>query len=126
MGDKKWILGLVVLIILIGLAIWGFSANKKSNTSQIAGQSTANYFSEDATVQYFYSDACHWCQEESKVLTKLSEEGYKVKSMNVGVNTNYWKDYNIQGTPTFIAQNGDRLEGYNEYDPLKSWLDQHK
>jgi len=46
--------------------------------------------------------------------------------MNVGENPDLWKQYNIEGTPTFIAANGERLVSFQKKDALKSWLDQHK
>ena len=36
------------------------------------------------------------------------------------------KQYNVTGTPTFIADNGDRLVGFQTKDQLKAFLDQHK
>lgn len=131
MQDKRWILGLVVVLAAIAaISIWGFknSENKNTTSPQVSGENTTDvkYFDENASVMYFYSDYCSWCLKEKEVLTKLGDEGYRVKSMNVGENQNYWKDYNISGTPTFIAKNGDRLEGYQDLDKLKPWLDQHK
>lgn len=134
MGDKKWILGLVSLVVLIGMIVWGATISRKNNpVSQVEGQSTnssttANYFAEDASVLYFYSDTCHYCILQKEVLAKLGQEGYRVKPMDVGKNPNYWKEYNIEGTPTFIADKGkgERQVGYLEYQPLKNWLDSHK
>ncbi len=60
------------------------------------------------------------------MLQKLGAEGYRVKPMDVGKSASLWSEYSINGTPTFIAENGDRLEGYRDYRPLKNWLDQHK
>ena len=137
MKNNSWIIGLVVVIVaIVALSIWGFKKSGSQNTasqsqtssSQTAGQSQASekYFSESASVMYFYQDTCSWCIKEKEVLSKLGEEGYRVKPMNVGKNQAWWTEYNIKGTPAFIAQNGDRLEGYKEYEPLKQWLDQHK
>jgi len=75
---------------------------------------------------YFYQDTCSWCIKEKEILQKLGNEGYRVKSMNISKNVDLWQQYNVSGTPTFIAKNGDRLEGYHDYDSLKTWLDQHK
>lgn len=131
MESKKWILGLVFVIVLVGLSIVGFSRQSKNPTGapQVSGQTASanqDYFAEDAKVMLFYSDYCSWCIKEKEVLAKLAPEGYKVKPMNVGVQTDLWEKYQIKGTPTFIASNGDRLEGYQEYDKLKAWLDGHK
>lgn len=132
MKDRKWILALVIVVAAIAaLSIWGFKkSNNTTGTSnpEIAGQSmeTPAYFAEDAQVMYFYSDYCSWCIKQKEVLQRLGNEGYKVKPMDVGKNTNYWTDYKISGTPTFIAKNGDQLVGFQDYDKLKAWLDQHK
>lgn len=132
MQDKKWILGLVFLIAVIGLSVWGFGKQSKNPTPtpQVAGENitTGNedYFSQDAKVMYFYSDYCSWCKKQKDILASISKDGYKVKPMNVGVQTDLWEKYQIKGTPTFIAANGDRLEGYQDADKLKPWLDQHK
>lgn len=135
---KDWILiSIVGLIFVIGLGLIGYLKLSRKNiatnpqpsgpTQEVAGaQTQVTYFSEDAKVLYFYSDYCHWCQKEKTVLEELGKEGYKVRPMNVGEQPELAKDYNISGTPTFIAQNGDRLEGYRDKDPLKAWLDQHK
>lgn len=135
MKKNQWIIGAVILIlIIIGLGIWvwygGSKTEKSNNTIQNQTNNTPSqgpsYFSETASVMYFWSATCHWCQKEKEVLEKLGAEGYKVKSMDVGKNKNLWKEYNIEGTPTFVAANGDRLVGYQEYDELKKFLDEHK
>ena len=134
---KDWILITVIgLIIVVGLGLIGyFRLSKKtvvanpvpSASETVAGQATAEYFSDQASVMFFYSDFCHWCQKEKdEVLSVIGKDGYKVKSMNVGVNPDFGKQYNISGTPTFVAANGDRLVGFKTIDELKPWLDQHK
>jgi protein-disulfide isomerase len=130
MKDKKWILGLVILVIAIGaLSIWGFKKSENEATnSQVSGDSTSAmvYYSEDAKVMEFYSDYCSWCIKQNEILARLGAEGYKVKPMDVGKNPSFWTDYKINGTPTFVASNGDKLEGYQDYDQLKAFLDKHK
>jgi len=132
---KDWIITVILgLVIIIGLSISGYlKLSKKGNsTSAVTPSASAtvagavSYFAEDAKVMYFYSDYCHWCQQEKEVLAELGNEGYKVKPMNVGENPDLWKQYNIEGTPTFVAANGERLVGFQKKDALKSWLDQHK
>ena len=131
------LIGLIILILIVGIGLYGYlkvtkkqiSANPEISPSQtIAGSATqsVSYFAEDAKVMYFYSDLCHWCQKEKEVLEELGKDGYKVKPMNVGEDAQLWKKYNISGTPTFIAQNNERLVGYQDKEPLKKWLDEHK
>lgn len=132
---KDWIITVVLgVLILIGLGASGFykiskkeaAATPSSEASVAGAEAAANYFSQDAKIMYFYSDYCHWCQQEKTVLTELGNDGYKVKPMNVGETPELWEKYKIEGTPTFIAENGDRLVGYQEKAPLKSWFDSHK
>ncbi len=133
---KDWILITVIgLIFVVGLGLIGYlKLSKKeiavnpSPPQEVAGeQNSSDYFSADAKVMYFYSDFCHWCQKEKdEVLSKLGPEGYQVKPMNVGEKPDLGQQYNISGTPTFIAANGERLVGFQTIDQLKPWLDQHK
>ena len=137
---KDWaLISIIALILVVGLGLVGyFRLSKKkvvanplpssAESQQVAGTTTSQpFFAEDAKVMFFYSDLCHWCiKEEQEVLPVLAKDGYKVKPMNVGTQPDLWKQYNISGTPTFIAQNGDRLVGFKRIDDLKPWLDQHK
>ncbi len=79
---------------------------------------------QQVSVMYFYSDSCYWCQQQAPVIAQLEQEGYSFTRMDVVANSNYWQDYNISGTPTFISSTGTRLEGYQEYNSLKTWIDQ--
>jgi len=134
MESKNWVFGLVVLVIIVGLSAWGFSKNKDNPTKGIAGANEpevttvtdTSFFDDNASIMFFYSDGCGWCQKEKVVLSELSPEGYRVKPMDVGKNQDLWKQYDIQGTPTFIAANGARQAGYLEKDALKAWLDANK
>lgn len=135
---KDWVLiSIVGLILVVGLGLVGYlKLSKKqvianplpSNGQQVAGTSSdQSYFAEDAKVSYFYSDFCHWCKKESdEVLKPLAQEGYKVKPMNIGEKPEYGQQFNVTGTPTFIASNGDRLVGFQAKDALKAFLDAHK
>lgn len=80
------------------------------------------YFSDASKVRYFYRDECIYCQQESKVLTELAPEGFRVKKMDVGVNPALMNQYNITGTPTFIAEDGARKVGLTQKEELKTWL----
>jgi thiol-disulfide isomerase/thioredoxin len=136
MKKNRWILGLAILVIAIAiLSYWGFkrdTSGKNQAGPQATSQTSASpiYYSDTATVMEFYQDTCEWCIKEQPVLEQLGAQGYRVKPMNIGANhpenQSWWQQYNISGTPTFIAKNGDRLEGYHDYNSLKAWLDQHK
>lgn len=135
MQKNNWVFGLVVLLIVVGLSIWGFGKSGNvsglkvetpTNEPTVTGIDTGKYFDDNATIMFFYSDGCGWCSKEKVVLSQLAEEGYRVKPMNVGKDATLWKTYNISGTPTLIDKNGQRSEGYLEKDALKAWLDTHK
>lgn len=138
---KDWaLISIIVLILLVGLGLVGYlKLSKKKiianplpsvqSSQEVAGTATsaASYFSDTAKVSYFYSDFCHWCQKEKdEVLAPLGQEGYNVKPMNVGEKPELGQQFNVTGTPTFIADNGDRLVGFQAKDALKSFLDKHK
>ena len=137
---KDWVLiSIVGLILLVGLGLAVYlKVTKKtvianpvpsSSVKEVAGENIAEaeFFSDEASVMYFYSDFCHWCQKEKdEVLAELGKEGYQVKPMNVGEKPELGKEFNITGTPTFVAANSDRLVGFQEVEALKIFLDQHK
>ena len=130
MQDKKWILGLVALVLLVaGFSYLAFrnNSNNSSTNNSVATEQT-NYFSDDANVWYFYQDTCSWCIKQKDVLTKLGDEGYRVKSMNISKDASLWETYKISGTPAFIGGKGqgETLEGYQEYDALKAFLEKNK
>lgn len=137
---KDWVLiSIIGLILVVGLGLIGYLklskksiiANPQPSTAEVAGQSTSNsnaaYFNNDAKVMFFYSDFCHWCQKEKdEVLPEIAKAGLSVKPMNVGENPALGSQYNISGTPTFVASNGDRVVGFQTLDQLKPFLEQHK
>ncbi|HLB95942.1 MAG TPA: thioredoxin fold domain-containing protein [Patescibacteria group bacterium] len=136
---KDWaLISIVALIIFVGLGLAGYLKFSKKKivanplpsleSQQVAGTQTGApaYFAEDAKVSYFYSEYCHWCQKEKEVLAELAKEGYRVKPMNLGEKPDLAQGFNVTGTPTFIAENGERLVGYQTKEPLKAWLDKHK
>jgi thiol-disulfide isomerase/thioredoxin len=138
MEKNKLISGMVILIIIVaGLSYWGFKSNVGKSTGngpQVSGATTdlenQAYYDENAKVMEFFQDTCSWCIKEQPILQKLGEEGYRVKPMNIGSNhpdnQGMWKQYNVSGTPSFVAGNGDKLEGYQSYETLKAFLDNHK
>ncbi|MGA2666546.1 MAG: thioredoxin family protein [Patescibacteria group bacterium] len=132
---KSWIIVIgIVLVVIVVFAIFGYSkisnnsgGSATSSPSPTALSQNQTYFSSDAKIMFFYSDYCHWCQqEEADVLPDLGKQGYKLKPMDIATDSNLASQYKIDGTPTFIAANGDRLTGYQDENTLKAWLDQHK
>ena len=144
MEKRNWIVGLVFLILIVGLSFWGFNKNKISaDTLTKPGQSPAAmtetaptatnlitpdepYFDNNASVMEVYQPSCGWCITESPILKDLAKQGYRVKPMNAAADQTIWTKYNVQGTPTFIAANGDRLNGAQTEVQLKAFLDAHK
>ncbi|TSC93997.1 MAG: hypothetical protein CEN91_46 [Candidatus Berkelbacteria bacterium Licking1014_85] len=136
-SGKNFGISLIILIIVVILGLWAMSnsnANSSSSSttaasgSDVATASNANdksYFDATSKVMYFWSPNCSWCQKQSVELETLVKDGYRVKNMNVSENTGYFDQYQIEGTPTFIADDGARVDGYKKADELKTWLDAH-
>jgi hypothetical protein len=91
-----------------------------------APTAAASYFGSDSGVMFFYRDGCPWCEKEKTVLALLAKDGYTVKPMHLDSNPDYWEQYGIKATPTFIGPDGKKLIGYQEYAPLRSFLDSYK
>lgn len=133
---KDWaLISIIGLILVIGVGLIGYlkvgkkeiGANPLPSDQEIAGVTTSvTYFSDTAKVMYFYSDSCHWCQKQKEVLQELAKDGYQVKPMDLGKNQDLAKQYNVSGTPTFIVEGGERVEGYQTKDQLKPLLDKYK
>lgn len=136
---KDWaLIAIFSAILVVGFGLAGYLkiAKKKivanplpsiQNNQEVAGAATnTSYFKEDAKVMYFYSDYCHWCQKEKEVLENLAKDGLAVKPMNVGEKPELAKQYNVSGTPTFIASSGERLVGYQSLEALKPWLEKNR
>ncbi len=118
--------------ILIGILIVGFIGvigylKTSGNKPQNAAVQSESYFDESANVMYFYSPNCSHCIDEKPILEELGQEGYRVKPMNIQDDAEAASQYNIKGTPEFISQkDGARLQGFQEKEPLKNWLEEHK
>ncbi len=128
---KKFIPYIIIGVLVVGLI--GFIGYVKFKESPVQPQNTTTigdnepYFDQNAIVMYFYSPNCSHCQDEKSVLTDLSKQGYRVKPMNILDHPDYAKQYNIEGTPTFISQKDQaRVVGFQKEDTLKLWLEQHK
>jgi len=94
--DKKI---LIAIIVFIGIIIFLLNPQKPI------------YFDDNAEVMYFYSDGCHVCDYIKPALQQLGEAGYRVKPINVAVDRETPQQYSIQGTPTFIGPDGEKIVG---------------
>ncbi|MBI2588495.1 thioredoxin family protein [Candidatus Berkelbacteria bacterium] len=123
----KTVLALIILV-LFAAAVAGVVAWRRVNKNQgdVLGvtQKSPIYFSDTAKVKYFYSDLCGWCQKESEVLKELSAEGYKVRPMDVKAHPEFFEQYGITATPTFLAEDKNFLIGYQTKEKLKKFLDE--
>ena len=118
-------IAVATLALFSGLLYLGSREQNQPTTPSPTGAAYSVAFAEDAQVKYFYSDACHFCQQQKPILDELAAEGYRVKPMDVQANPGYWQQYGVSGTPTFIAENGDMLRGLQEKDDLRAFLDVH-
>ena len=113
MDNKVWIgLGVLVLVVLGVFYYFGASAQ-------------ASYVSAKSPVIYVYQDDCVHCQAMHPIMVDLGSQGYRVNALDAQTNTSIWTIYNVSGTPTWIAANGDRLVGEQSEADLKAWLDSH-
>jgi len=111
---KKWLLaGAVVVIFLVWAGVY------------VSSNSAPAYANDSSPVMYFYSEDCHFCQQQKPVLERLAADGFRVKLMDVKAHPDYWKAYSISGTPTFLAANGDRKEGLTQEAALRVFLESH-
>ncbi len=83
------------------------------------------YFSSSAPVMYFYQDGCPFCISQARVLEALAKDGYRVKPMHLNSNPDWWTEYGIRLTPTFIGPDGERMVGYHEANLVKAFLDRY-
>ncbi len=112
--DKKMIFAAIGIVVFFGgLAVMAQSAGASSYTDSAS------------PVMYFYSDTCSHCQAMKPILSNLAKKGFRVKPMDVRTNQAYWQQYSIEGTPTWIAANGDRIVGEQSQSYLEYWLEQH-
>lgn len=131
---KKYVIPIIVAVLIIvgtALLISQYSKrqekpnpqenqNTQNNTNQNTNTNTNNTNSSEKAILYFYSDSCHWCQQQKPIVQELENEGVKFKYMDVGENRDLINQYNISGTPTFIYGE-KRLEGYNNKEALKKF-----
>lgn len=83
------------------------------------------YADDSSPVLYFYSAQCSHCRAMTPILVELAAQGYRVKVIDVIKNPGAWQQYNIDGTPAWIAANGDRLSGEQNKLVLENWLASH-
>ena len=110
---NKLFLGIGAVIVLV--VLFAFAS---------AGAKIA-YADDASPVMYFYQDSCSHCIAMKPILNELAAEGYRVKMMDVARNTNLWQTYKIEGTPTWVAANGERIVGEQSKEALRQWFDSH-
>ncbi|HIH19894.1 TPA: thioredoxin family protein [Candidatus Micrarchaeota archaeon] len=113
--QTKTLVLILVAVIAIGFGLFFFSSAPVKK----------NYVDSSSPVMYFFSPQCKFCKLQEPILNELASEGYKVKEMDVLAHPEYWAQYNITGTPTFLAANGDRQAGLTQKTELRTWLESH-
>jgi len=140
--NKKFLIFAIIFLIVVAVVTWLLIRSSGNNQSgQVEGVKEeavkdeekpktvpeSKYFSENAKIMYFYSDGCHWCQEQKEILGQLGYEGYRFKPIDVmdTSNAGLMEEYGIMGTPTFAASPNVQLPHYADYDELKAWLNKN-
>jgi len=121
------------IVVLMGFAIFIWQSAKNQETkadagfnNQLQAADEEKYFSDSAKVMFFYSEGCGWCEEEKKVLLEISNQGYKVKPISASEHKDLFDKYEVTGTPTLVAPDGEKKVGYLDKEELKSFLDKYK
>lgn len=124
---KKYIPHIIIGFLIVGfIGLLGYLKTKQEPLEDSRPQ-VESYFDDNATVMYFYSPDCSHCIDEIPILTELAQEGFRVKPMNIKDNPGAADQYKIKGTPEFISlKDGARLEGFQQKEPLKKWLGEHR
>ncbi len=123
-GLTFFLIILVVVSVFIAPRISGSNDNKNNNQTL---KQDVEYFDDNAPVMYFWQEYCGYCRDQKKILQEISnQDNLKVKSMDVGNNQEFKKQYNIEGTPTFIAPDGSRLEGFQKKEALVQFLQKYQ
>jgi len=112
----KTIVLILAVVLIFGAAAYFLSAG---------GSTQKNYVDDNSLVMYFYSPQCEFCKRQDPILEELAKEGYRVKLMDVLAHPEYWAQYEVSGTPTFLAANGDRQVGLTQKTELRAWLESH-
>jgi len=109
-----------------GQCIFVPEAKEQGCINADAPASAPSYFSSGGEVMFFYRDGCPWCEKEKPVLELLAKDGFMVKPMQLDAHPEYWDEYGIKATPTFIGSDGKKLIGYQEYMPLRAFIESYK
>ena len=127
---KKYLPYILIAILLVGfVGIIGYLkvSDKKTGDANQTQTETEPYFDDSANVMYFYSPNCSFCIKEKPILADLAKEGYRVKPIDIQANPGFAIQYDVKGTPYFISQkDGAKLNGFQEKEPLKKFLEEHK
>ncbi len=82
-----------------------------------------SFLYDDASpVAYYFNENCKYCSKQLDVLWALSQEGFRVKPVDVGTSPGAWEKYGVSGVPTFVASDGSRLVGQKDGKTLEKWL----
>jgi len=114
--QTKTLILIIVALVALGAAVLLLSSG---------GSDSKAYTDDNSPVMYFYSAQCTHCRAQTPILEELAKEGYRVKLMDVLAHPEYWTQYGVTGTPTFLAANDDRQVGLTQKEELRAWLEAH-
>ena len=114
--QTKTLILIIVALVALGAAVLLLSSG---------GSDSKAYTDDNSPVMYFYSAQCSHCRAQTPILEELAKEGYRVKLMDVLAHPEYWEQYGVSGTPTFLAANGDKQVGFTQKEELRAWFEAH-
>ena len=133
---EKWHLGLITLIVIIAVSAlaWHFKSPQSSSNSkeEILGLTTEQDEQEIATEVeltkplFFYSDGCPHCLKMKPIVEELQAKGYQIEWIDASQNQDLDNKFQIEGVPTFVRPDGERLVGEQTKEKLAEFLKQYK
>lgn len=110
------IIALIILSALLLFQLWGYIKSKKSVGSEILYSEIESIFvdklKDKKGLIYFYSPKCHNCKKQSPIIEKLSAIGSHIILIDVSVNLQTARAFNVLGTPSTIIFSGNKIKGY--------------
>jgi hypothetical protein len=112
--QKKYLIAIIVMLVVAGLAYFGLSAKKDAPPNNTAGQCAIK------EVTFYYLEGCEWCNKvkDEGTIEKIEALNIKVNKINAAIGP---VRHQFSGVPTFIID-GKVYEGYRTFEEIKELL----